>query len=367
MGKQRALMWRLALLGLPVLLVLMAGCGTLVTYYASFDSNNPGNADEVALPPLHADPFLIDMTRKFGVFALFAGVVYRDDYEPEVRDGSGCSYLQPGADPKHVEFGMPRDLAGGDKVGGWKRWVPVVPAGAEGPVACFDQDGLYYETYVLQNAGGELVSAVIAFRGTENRSGQYWTDWRSNFAAAFGFEPKQYTLARQRVPALVAALKEALKKDARGNVDIYAVGHSLGGGLAQQAGFLVSDIKQVITFNTTPVTNWTHLRLDQAVRNAYPTIYRIYHGGEILEKLRFVSTSFTETRYARHDIGLQFEGRKSFGGHSMQVIMCNMAKIVALQDTPLEAAHHYPLSYIQGEVLVSKSLCPPRKTETSAP
>lgn len=358
MERQRALKWRLVFVGLPVLLVLMSGCGTLVTYYASFELNNAGNADEVEMPPLHADPFLIDMTRKFGVFALFAGVVYRDDYEPNERDGLGCSYLQPGADPKRVEFGMPRDPFGSDKDSRWKRWVPAVRPGADRPVACFDQDGLYYETYVLQNAASELVSAVIAFRGTENRRGQYWTDWRSNFAAAFGFEPKQYALARERVPALVTSLKEILKKDARGDVDIYAVGHSLGGGLAQQAGFIEPDIKQVITFNTTPVTNWTHLRLDKAVRKAYPTIYRIYHGGEILEKLRFVSTSFTETRYARHDIGLQFEGRKSFGGHSMQVIMCNMAKIVARQDTPLEAAHYYPLSYIQGEVLVSKSLCP---------
>ena len=363
MEKQRTFKRRLIFFAIPVWLVLMSGCGTLVTYYASFESNDAGNADESVVPPLHADPFLIDITRKLSVFALFAGVVYRDDYGPKERDGAGCNYLQPGADLKHTEFGMPRDLLGGDKVSGWKRWVPVDRAGADGPAACFDKDGLYYETYVLQNTAGKLVSAVIAFRGTENRSGQYWTDWRSNFAAALGFEPKQYALARERLPTLVSELKKELMTDAQGNVEIYAVGHSLGGGLAQQAGFLEPDIRQVITFNTTPVTNWSHLRLDKAVRKAYPTIYRVYHGGEILEKLRFVSTSFTETRYARHDIGLQFEGRKSFGGHSMQVIMCNMAKIVAQQDSPLEAEHYYPLSYIQGEVLVSQSLCPTRTNE----
>jgi hypothetical protein len=352
-------------MGLPVLLVFMTGCGTLVTYYASFNSNSDGNADESILPTLQADPFLIDMARKFGVFALFAGVVYRDDYAPEERDGFGCGYLQPSADPKRIEFGMPRDLKGADKVSGWKRWIPVAVHPSVDP--CFDRDGLYYETYVLQNTDGELVSAVIAFRGTENRSGQYWTDWRSNFAAAFGLEPEQYAMARERIPRLAAALKERLKKDSSGGVDLFAVGHSLGGGLAQQAGFLAPEIRQVITFNTTPVTNWTHLRLDKAVRKAYPTIYRIYHGGEILEKLRFLSTSFTQTRYARHDIGLQFEGRQAFAGHSMQVIMCNMAKIVAQQGALLEAEHHYPLSYIRGEVLALKSLCPSPEEGASVP
>jgi len=141
-------------------------------------------------------------------------------------------------------------------------------------------------------------------------------------------------------------------------VKIYATGHSLGGGLAQQAGFLSRYVREVITFNTSPVTNWTYLRLETAVDNEYPIIYRLYHGGEALEKMRFVTTNATEVQYGRHDIGVQFQPRSNFTGHSMEIVTCAFAKLIASRGKGGKAAHHnYEPDYILSELLSKKRMC----------
>lgn len=197
------------------------------------------------------------------------------------------------------------------------------------------------------DAAGRASEAVIAFRGTENTEHEAFYDWSTNLAAAFGIEPRQYALARDKLPGLIRALKQTFG-DA---LVIHAVGHSLGGGLAQQAGYLSREVRAVFTFNTSPVTNWSSLRLAGAVDNPYPIIHRVYHGGEILEKVRFVTTSATNARYGRHDVGLQFSQRSSFGGHAMQILACHFAEILARRSPPAEADHHYPVSYIRSQVL----------------
>lgn len=331
--------WAVVLL--LALVAALAGCGMLVTAYASLPVNDEGN--DTAEPALATDRLLGELAQRFGLMALFAEVVYRNDLTQDERDAKGCDYLNGGQpDPAHLAFGMPH---GGE--GRWKRWVP--PAGAPFQ-ACVDEDGLYYETYVHEDAQGRIDEAVIAFRGTENRPGQFLADWSSNLKAAIGIEPGQYALAQDRVPALIEGLKQFAAPGAA-PPRILAVGHSLGGGLAQQAGYLSKDIAEVFTFNTSPVTNWSQLRLGRKVRNAFPVIHRVYHGGEILEKVRFVTTSVTQARYGRHDIGLQLDGRSSFGGHSMKIIACGFALQLASQPE-LERAHHdYPTSYVKEVVL----------------
>jgi hypothetical protein len=338
----------------------LGGCGTVKTLFASLPMNDGKNASERVRPALQNDQFLIDISRRFGVYALFAGAVYRDDLEEDVKDGRGCDYIESGyKDAGHLHHGMPRPNARRvDNLAGWKRWVPDPHSNEKEVVACFDEEGLYYETYVYINELGEMESAVIAFRGTENRAAQYLFDWGTNFAAFFGIEPRQYGLAKQRIPKLAAALEAQLKKDVNGRVDITAVGHSLGGGLAQQAGYISPQIHQVITFNSSPVTNWTQLRLDQQIQVAFPTIYRFYHTGEILGKFRFITTSFNTTRYARHDIGLQFAQSTSFEGHSMQIILCSMAEILSQQTPPGDGDHGLYLDFLTDGVLKNPALCP---------
>ncbi len=322
----------------------------LITLYASQESKDGANDTELLSP--ESDRFLVDMAQRFGLMALFAEAVYRRDLPQETRDGNGCAYLAAAAQGREVtRYGMPH--YGKDGAGRWERWTPA--SAPQDVVPCLDDtSGLYYETYVYRNAAGKFEEAVVAYRGTENRSGQMFKDWGSNVAALLGFEPAQYAMARARMVPLFAALESVLEKDPGGGPRIYVTGHSLGGGLAQQAGYLSKSVKEVFTFNTSPVSNWSQLRLDGQVRNAYPIIHRLYHGGEILEKIRFVTTSVTQARYGRHDIGLQLQGRSSFGGHSMQIIACNFAQLVAAEPDRVAADHHYPLDYIR-EVLLNEA------------
>lgn len=330
----------------------LSGCGPLLTAYADrskFDAIN-----DTTQPNGLQDAFMLEMADRFGLMAWFAEIVYRRDFSDALKDHAGCGYLVAAqAADSNPDFGMPygRD-------GRWTRWLPATTSGAVTP--CLGASGLYFETYIYTQTTGRTTEAVIAFRGTENRSGQYLSDWGSNIAASLGLEPKQYQLAAQHIPQIVQGLqKEFNTQDHK--IQIYTTGHSLGGGLAQQAGYLSRDIQAVFTFNTSPVTNWSKLRMRGAVQNNYPIIYRIYHGGEILEKVRFVSTSFTQARYNRHDIGLQFvdEQRASFKGHSMQIIACNFAKLIAQRQPAQDAAHHYPVLFIDQQVLAKgpKSLC----------
>lgn len=327
----------------------LLGCGALVTWYAAQPDNDKGNDDSKYEP--QDDLLLQDLAQRFGLMALLSEAVYRRDLSRADRDKSGCAYLKTGVTP---DYGMPVSNAGR-----WKRWVPDEPtkdprsdAPQTAPAACLDDaSGLYYETYVLEQHG-QLVEAVIAFRGTENRPGQTFRDWRSNIAAFFGFEPAQYAAARLKIEPLVNALSNVLiMRD--GITKIYATGHSLGGGLAQQAGYMSKDILEVYTFNTSPITNWSKLRLDGDVRNAYPIFHRVYHGGEFLEKIRFVSTTATDARFGRHDIGLQLKDRSNVAGHSIQLIACEFARLV--RDSRVdEAPHGYSTEWIANVLLDDK-------------
>jgi hypothetical protein len=332
----------------PLLLlsVVAAGCGPLVTKVADSSRFNKGN--DIGPPSLANDDFLNDAASRFGLMALFAEVVYRRDLDIGVRDQDGCAYAA-GNGRALPSFGMPDQNSQANSSEPRKRWKRWLANSGNSPPGCVNQSGLYYETYVLEDVDGKLLEAVIAFRGTENRPSQFFSDWTTNLTAAFAFEPKQYRLARDRVPTLITALKERNPE-----IKIYATGHSLGGGLAQQAGYLSKHVLEVFTFNTSPVTNWSHLRLKGEVGNAYPTFHRIYHGGEILEKVRFVATSLTKARFGRHDIGLQLKSRSNFGGHSMQIIACTFAEIIANRGID-DAEHFYPVDYIKTQVIPKTS------------
>lgn len=332
--------WRVSL---ALIFLGLSGCGVFATLNANRATYNKGNSIDRASDS--EDQFLVDIADRFGLMALFAEVVYRRDLKDKEKDGQGCRYLDgKQASDYELNFGMPQD---GDGQGRWRRWIPSPASNAAKP--CVDESGLYYETYIYEDSDGKIEQAVIAFRGTENRRGQYLYDWSANVVAAFGFEPKQHALVRQQLPGLVDRLRERFDADGRA-VKIYATGHSLGGGLAQEAGYLKAEIKEVFTFNTSPVTDWSYLRTQGAVKNGYPIFHRIYHGGEFLETPRFISTAFTQARYGRHDIGLQFTERKSVSGHSMSILACNFAELIASRPSNADGAHHYSVSYIRRAV-----------------
>jgi hypothetical protein len=250
-GKARRL-----LVVLPLLAVTLAsGCGVFRTWHASWPEYDNKNA---ALPIIGQDAFVKEVANRFGLMAWFAEVAYRRDVVEGDRPTPQAACDHVGWDTP-LDFGIPHGAGGR-----WSRWLPN-----DGSVkACFNEDGLFYETYIYTPTGGPPEQAVIAFRGTENTKGQFIKDWGTNVSAAFGFEPAQYARARGLIEKVVDGLGK-LKPP----IDIYAVGHSLGGGIAQQTGYQFKRVKEVYTFNTSPVTNWSSLRLDRKVENDYPTIY----------------------------------------------------------------------------------------------
>ncbi|BEP96298.1 hypothetical protein GmRootA79_46820 [Acidovorax sp. A79] len=331
-----------------ILSTSLIGCGAVKALHAHSDVHDakegkPGN--DVTVPNDSDDWFLLDMSQKYGLMAVFALTAYRLDMDVSDRDQFACDYLKP-TYAGDRNFGMPRHAASESRAEFWERWVPrETRVGDEPPCVNDLSDGLFYETYVRRNADGKILAFVIAYRGTENRKGQWAIDWRSNLSNVFGFEPAAYANARGRLEGLVK-----LMRIEGPSARIYAVGHSLGGGLAQQAGYMSDEVFEVYAFNTSPVTNWTNLRLQGKVKKGYPIIHRVSNGGEALTSVRFLTASATGTSHGRHDTQIQFGPKALIKGHSMGLLTCNFAKI--LSDNKSESAHHlYPPSYINEYVL----------------
>lgn len=326
----------------------MIGCGAIKAIHAHsniHDATIGKLGNDVTVPNDSDDWFLLDTSQKYGLMAVFSLTTYRLDIDVSDRDQSACDYLKPSYAGDR-NFGMPRHPSLESRAEFWERWVPRETRVGDDPPCVNDlSNGLFYETYVRRNADGKILAFVIAYRGTENRQGQWAIDWRSNLSNVFGFEPAAYANARGRLEELVQLMRNE-GPDAR----IYAVGHSLGSGLAQQAGYMSDQVFEAYALNTSPVTNWTNLRLQGKVKKGYPIIHRISNGGEALTSVRFLTNSATGTSHERHDTQIQFGPKAIIKGHSMGLLTCKFAKI--LSDNKSESAHHlYPASYIDKYVL----------------
>lgn len=365
------------------LLASISGCGSLVTLDAWLGSESlelQNNEGIVVPAPEHLSAVETPQAAKqFALMAIFAKVVYRKDLDDGVRKAQGCSYLDTG--PLQLDVGMPpeHDAPGsdGEKISGWRRWDQEIDKDRSIAAPCMDKEGFSMETYVhyvrnKDGIGGETVDkAVLAFRGTENYSwSEKLADWTTNFSALLGLEPHEYTLAQRAVTAVVDALRDNYP-----GVELYTTGHSLGGGLAQQAGYLDARIKAVYAFDTTPVTNWSYLQARQnregaackkalldkplpdtaaqdaalqscktlVIKNPYPTIYRVSHWNEGLAHARNVTTRFNTRRFGRSDYEFFFEKDKPVAAHEMGILACHLSFLMPDDDTVFD----YPKAFAQ--------------------
>ena len=228
--------------------------------------------------------------------------------------------------------------------GGWRRW------GAANTHCNAEADtGLFYDTYLRVPGADEAPSAAlqvaIVFRGTENDRHQAGFDWTDNFLSAFGITPRQYLRAIERLQVTMAALTELeSQQQAQGRaLHIYAAGHSLGGGLAQQAAYLHGNIRAVYAFNTSVVTNWTQLRLWDGgvhIQNHEPVIVRVEQDGEFLENLRNPVSWLQLPRFHRVDLVFHFTNHGAARNHSIARLSCHLAARTASAwpTTPTTAA-----------------------------
>ncbi|GAA4361099.1 hypothetical protein GCM10023185_27960 [Hymenobacter saemangeumensis] len=179
--------------------------------------------------------------------------------------------------------------------------------------------GLTYDVWVKADSGRAPLAALV-FRGTN--FGEL-ADWQANFRPLTNTPGlwDQYEQVRDLTPALVARLDAAYGGQQR----IFATGHSLGGGLAQHAGYSCGRIEKVFAFNTSPLTGYYDL--PKAERQAYTggrRAFLVYESNEVLSVLRFVP-GYLRNLWSKGDVVLlrynfssQFEAPRPFLQHGIQ-------------------------------------------------
>ncbi len=150
-------------------------------------------------------------------------------------------------------------------------------------------EGLKYEIWL--HTTSEKYQVAIVFKGT---TPSLFSDWVCNLrwitlnpllrGVFYKFLWDYYHQVQTLTPIIIEQVKEKLGDMP---VEFITTGHSLGGGLAQQAAYSCKDIKKVIVFNSTPVTGYMDINQKERVINHMGIeTSRVFHSGEVLSYLR---------------------------------------------------------------------------------
>jgi dienelactone hydrolase len=145
---------------------------------------------------------------------------------------------------------------------------------------CAPVGGLEFHVWRRMDGKNNCREVVVAFRGTDKGD---LGDWISNFRWLNRLVPKfdQYAQVQDHITQVV----RRLKRDCGGTAQFVSVGHSLGGGLAQQAAYadVSGSIKYVYGFDPSPVTGFFDVsELVRKHSTAGLGVDRAYEEGEIL-------------------------------------------------------------------------------------
>lgn len=181
---------------------------------------------------------------------------------------------------------------------------------------------------------------AIVFRGTQADQRQ---DWFSNarwFIPTWLRGEDQYVVTRDSVSKEFAS--EIRRRITDGslsqNVKVTAVGHSLGGGLAQQLAYAMpaadttnGNLKTVISFNSSPVTGWFSTPNPPRDDNTKGLVVdRIFEHGEALSYIRMLINQVIPPHMKDFDVrDIRFNLEPTAGGvknHGSQFFACRLAE-----------------------------------------
>ncbi|WP_258306356.1 DUF6792 domain-containing protein [Pseudomonas prosekii] len=203
---------------------------------------------------------------------------------------------------------------------------------------------------VWEHRTGSDLSTVsevaIVFRGTEADQRQ---DWFSNarwFIPTWLRGEDQYDVTRDHVARVFEEeiQKRIGERRLPPNVKVVALGHSLGGGLAQQLAYAmprstenVVKISRVVAFNSSPVTGYYSTANPPRDENTKGLeIDRVFEHGEALAYLRvLINVVVPPYNRASHVRDLRFNLMTEPGGvanHGSQFFACRFAEAAGATD-----------------------------------
>ena len=192
------------------------------------------------------------------------------------------AYDTPGGENRFGEAGRDARKA----IAGWRVEKTWDKFGCPRDRVCEFYGGLSVKLWV-QRFQGVCRAAIIAFRGTDFTS---YDDWVANFHwfhSGLGIYD-QYDQARDNIGAMV---REAERRGCTGR--IVAVGHSLGGGLAQHVAYAHPKIRTVYAFDPSFVVGIGDIAPELLARNRQDRYFDyVYEYGEILAFPRFLVRLF---------------------------------------------------------------------------
>lgn len=262
---------------------------------------------EVPVTVLAKDPELSDLHHLAGLSAS----IYLDG-----KSGSTTSFAKF-CESENIQY-VPE---------GWRHDTSL-PDSTETPPRSYKVKGLKCQTWVKESPGS-APRVFIVFRGTD---ADQLGDWLSNFRWVTRFIPflwDQYDQTRDLIPALVKHIREKYGND----TCITATGHSLGGGLAQQAAYMSEYIRKVYAFDPSSVTGYYSVdKTDREKNEKGMTIYRIYEHGEVLSYLRLLMKGLYPIAHTDPkivEIRYNLVNGNLVSQHSMKAFACELRRAIS--------------------------------------